>query len=241
MLGGFEEHQRIQREMLAEEKWNISPDHHAKEVQSKQGQDRRILHSLDLGMGERFGQIHKEKKRDPNKSTRKKKKREVEKRDWEQTNQEGKLSDESDQLRKKTMVWGGTQWFLIGGPGHDGSPSKKVKAYSYETKQWTSLAPMNVARMDHTLCLLDGMIYAIGGIGKRGRVLTRVECYNPKTNCWFYVKSLPEPRTGASATTENGRIHLSGGYGALNDGQVSDFMDTMEIYNVDTNKWTTGF
>ena len=114
MLGGFEEHQRIQREMLAEEKWNISPDHHAKEVQSKQGQDRRILHSLDLGMGERFGQIHKEKKRDPNKSTRKKKKREVEKRDWEQTNQEGKLSDESDQLRKKAMVWGGTQWFLIG-------------------------------------------------------------------------------------------------------------------------------
>ncbi|XP_052695425.1 kelch-like protein 12 [Crassostrea angulata] len=241
MLGDFGEHQRVQREMLAEEKWNISPDHHAKEMQGKQGQDRRILHSLDLGMGERFGRNHKEKKRDPNKSTRKKKKREVEKRDWEQTNQEGKLSDESDQLRKKAMVWGGSQWFLIGGPGHDGSPSKKVKAYSYETKQWTSLAPMNVARMDHTLCLLDGMIYAIGGIGKRGRVLTRVECYNPKTNCWFFVKSLPEPRTGASATTENGRIHLSGGYGTLNDGQVSDFMDTMEIYNVDANKWNTGF
>lgn len=113
MLGGFEEHQRIQREMLAEEKWNISPDHHAKEVQSKQGQDRRILHSLDLGMGERFGRIHKERKRDPSKSTRKKKKREVEKRDWEQTNQEGKLSDESYQLRKKDMVWEGTQWLLI--------------------------------------------------------------------------------------------------------------------------------
>uniref|UniRef100_K1PQF8 G-protein coupled receptors family 1 profile domain-containing protein n=1 Tax=Magallana gigas TaxID=29159 RepID=K1PQF8_MAGGI len=27
-------------------------------------------------------------------------------------------------------------------------PSKKVKACSYETKQWTSLAPMNVARID---------------------------------------------------------------------------------------------
>lgn len=241
MLGDPGEHQRIQKEMLAREKQNISPDHHDKEVQGKQGQDRRILQSLDIGMGERFGRIHKERKRDPSKSTRKKKKREVEKRDWEQTNQEGKLSDESDQLRKKAMVWGGTQWFLIGGPGHDGSPSKKVKAYSYETKQWTSLAPMNVARMDHTLCLLDGMIYAIGGIGKRGRVLTRVECYNPKTNCWFYVKSLPEPRTGASANTENGRIHLSGGYGTLNDGQVSDFMDTMEIYNVDANKWTAGF
>lgn len=114
MLGDSGEHQRIQKEMLAKEKQNISPNHHAKEMQSKQGQNRSILQSLDIGMGERFGQIRKERKRDPNKSTQKKKKREVEKRDWEQTNQGGKLSDESDHLRKKAMVWGGTQWFLIG-------------------------------------------------------------------------------------------------------------------------------
>lgn len=48
-------------------------------------------------------------------------------------------------------------------------PGKEVLMYSYETKRWKYLAPMRVARMQHALCIEDGLIYAIGGIGEGNR------------------------------------------------------------------------
>lgn len=39
----------------------------------------------------------------------------------------------------------------------------------YETNKWVSVAPMNVARMKHSLCVADGLLYAIGGVGKGNR------------------------------------------------------------------------
>ena len=48
--------------------------------------------------------------------------------------------------------------------GRSPLPSKSVMKYS--NQQWVTMAPMNVARMKHALCVLDGLIYAIGGIGE---------------------------------------------------------------------------
>ena len=48
--------------------------------------------------------------------------------------------------------------------GRSPLPSKSVMKYS--NQQWVTMAPMNVARMKHSLCVLDGLIYAIGGIGE---------------------------------------------------------------------------
>ena len=45
-------------------------------------------------------------------------------------------------------------------------PTNTVLQYLMEKKKWVTMAPMNVARMKHSLCVLDGLIYAIGGIGE---------------------------------------------------------------------------
>uniref|UniRef100_K1PZE2 Alpha-scruin n=1 Tax=Magallana gigas TaxID=29159 RepID=K1PZE2_MAGGI len=119
------------------------------------------------------------------------------------------------------------------------SPTNKVLAYSYETKEWRPVAPLNVARMEHSLCEVDGYIFAIGGIGEGNRLLSSVECYNPRTNCWFYVKALPEPRAAASTSAEGGNVCLQGGYSQMNHGQPSSFYYENKVklfYNMETNK-----
>nr|XP_034302008.1 kelch-like protein 3 isoform X2 [Crassostrea gigas] len=121
------------------------------------------------------------------------------------------------------------------------SPSNKVLVYSYETKEWRPVAPLNVARMEHSLCEVDGYIFAIGGIGEGNRLLSSVECYNPRTNCWFYVKALPEPRAAASTSAEGGNVCLKGGYSQMNHGQPSSFYYENKVklfYNMETNKWS---
>ncbi|XP_065932556.1 kelch-like protein 3 [Magallana gigas] len=153
------------------------------------------------------------------------------------------LSDGGRDSRTE-MVWGGDQWYMVGGARYKDSeypsPTNKVLVYSYETKEWRPVAPLNVARMEHSLCELDGYIFAIGGIGEGNRLLSSVECYNPRTNCWFYVKALPEPRAAASTSAEGGNVCLKGGYSQMNHGQPSSFYYENKVklfYNMETNKW----
>lgn len=47
-------------------------------------------------------------------------------------------------------------------------PRRDVLVYSQEYG-WQSLAPMKVARMHHSLCVVDGFIYAFGGLGSNNR------------------------------------------------------------------------
>nr|XP_022297289.1 kelch-like protein 3 isoform X2 [Crassostrea virginica] len=147
---------------------------------------------------------------------------------------------------KEAMIWADPHWFIVGGAmareGRSPLPSKSVMKYS--NQQWVTMAPMNVARMKHALCVLDGLIYAIGGIGEGNQPLNTVECYNPKYDCWFFVKDLPDPRAGASASAEGGNIYLQGGYrGLRGKGKPCFFYPGEEVcrYNVHTNKWTTGY
>lgn len=153
------------------------------------------------------------------------------------------LSDGGRDSRTE-MVWGGDQWYMVGGARYKDSecpsPTNKVLVYSYETKEWSPVAPLNVARMEHSLCEVDGYIFAIGGIGEGNRLLSSVECYNPRTNCWFYVKALPEPRAAASTSAEGGNVCLKGGYSHMNHGQPSSFYYENKVklfYNMETNKW----
>eukprot|EP00105_Crassostrea_gigas_P034214 XP_019918362.1 PREDICTED: kelch-like protein 36 isoform X2 [Crassostrea gigas] len=196
------------------------------------------LQSMDCMMGRKPKQKYISIMEGKSNNTRVKKKRS--KRDGMQ---DLPLSDGGRDYRKE-MVWGGDQWYMVGGARYKDSecpsPTNKVLVYSYETKEWRPVAPLNVARMEHSLCEVDGYIFAIGGIGEGNCLLSSVECYNPRTNGWFYVKALPEPRAAASTSAEGGIVFLKGGYSQMNHGQPSSFYYENKVklfYNIETNKW----
>eukprot|EP00105_Crassostrea_gigas_P036943 XP_019921091.1 PREDICTED: kelch-like protein 2 [Crassostrea gigas] len=196
------------------------------------------LQSMDCMMG------RKPKQKDVSKMEGKSNDKHVKKkRSKRDRMQDMSLSDGGRDSRTE-MIWGGDQWYMVGGARYKDSecpsPTNKVLVYSYETKEWRPVAPLNVARMKHSLCEVDGYIFAIGGIGEGNRLLSSLECYNPRTNCWFYVKALPEPRAAASTSAEGGNVCLQGGYSQLNHGQPSSSYYENKVklfYNMETNKW----
>ncbi|XP_052673669.1 kelch-like protein 2 [Crassostrea angulata] len=201
------------------------------------------LQSMDCMMGRKPKQKHAPKMEGKSKDKHVKKKRSERDQKQDIADDCHKAIDISDDYRK-AMVWGGDQWYMVGGARYKDSecpsPTNKVLVYSYETKEWRPVAPLNVARMEHSLCEVDGYIFAIGGIGEGNRLLSSVECYNPRTNCWFFVKALPEPRAAASTSAEGGNVCLKGGYSAIKNGQPSSSYYENEVelfYNMEINKW----
>uniref|UniRef100_K1QJP9 Kelch-like protein 13 n=1 Tax=Magallana gigas TaxID=29159 RepID=K1QJP9_MAGGI len=200
------------------------------------------LQSMDCMIGRKPKQKHAPKMEGKSKDKHVKKKRSERDQKQDIADDCRKAMDISDDYRK-AMVWGGDQWYMVGGARYKDSecpsPTNKVLVYSYETKEWRPVAPLNVARMEHSLCEVDGYIFAIGGIGEGNRLLSSVECYNPRTNCWFFVKALPEPRAAASTSAEGGNVCLKGGYSAIKNGQPSSSYYENEVelfYNMESNK-----
>ncbi|XP_065941532.1 kelch-like protein 3 isoform X2 [Magallana gigas] len=130
------------------------------------------LQSMDCMMGRKPKQkdvsIAEGKSNDCVKHVKKKRSKRYKKQD---------LSDVGRDDSRKAMVWGGDQWYMVGGARYNDSecpsPTNKVFVYSYETKEWRPVAPLNVARMEHSLCEVDGYIFAIGGIGEGNRWLRK--------------------------------------------------------------------
>uniref|UniRef100_A0A8W8L4M9 BTB domain-containing protein n=1 Tax=Magallana gigas TaxID=29159 RepID=A0A8W8L4M9_MAGGI len=222
-----------------ESKWSMMDDTESELAGKPARLGTTGLQSMDCMMGRKPKQKHvpivEGKSNDCVKHVKKKRSRRYKKQDH---------SDGSKEDTRKAMVWGGDQWYMVGGARYKDSecpsPTNKVLVYSYETKEWRPVAPLNVARMEHSLCELDGYIFAIGGIGEGNRLLSSVECYNPRTNCWFYVKALPEPRAAASISAEGDNVYLKGGYSQMNHGQPSSFYYENKVelfYNMETNKW----
>ncbi|KAK3103013.1 hypothetical protein FSP39_015766 [Pinctada imbricata] len=118
-------------------------------------------------------------------------------------------------------------------------PTKEAFVYDANTNAWRQIAPMNTARMYHSLCSLYGMIYAIGGQGERKRILNTVECYNPATDNWFFVKSMSVSRIGACAADLDGKLYVAGGTGNTVDNMPGSILSSVECYDPHTNRWST--
>lgn len=68
--------------------------------------------------------------------------------------------------------------------GHDGpSVRKSVEAYDPNTRSWTQLSDMIVARRNAGVVSKDRFLYVIGGDDGQAN-LSSVECYDPRSNSW---------------------------------------------------------
>ncbi|XP_036945433.1 kelch-like protein diablo isoform X1 [Acanthopagrus latus] len=123
--------------------------------------------------------------------------------------------------------------YLAGGEFPDGSASREMWRYDPCFDSWIEMAPMNVARSELGLVMLDGFVYAVGGWEGRSR-LDSVECYNPHTNSWQFTESVKMAVTSPAVVALDGLLYVTGG-AVLEDG---DGTDLAQVYNPKTSVWT---
>jgi hypothetical protein len=97
-------------------------------------------------------------------------------------------------------------------------PASSSSAVAAENT-WTQKAPMQQARADLGVAVVNGKIYAIGGNAGGTN-----EEYNPATNTWVYRAPMPTPSSMFVTAVCQDKIYCIGA--GMND-----------VYNPQTNKW----
>ena len=110
--------------------------------------------------------------------------------------------------------------------------------YDPVRERWSSISPMLHRRTCAPVVSYDKHIYAIGGWGPSSVVEDSVERYDVQRNQWEQVAPLPTARQKACATCINNYIYVFGGRKyAYTPGH--EYLDSIECYNVQKNKWST--
>ena len=106
--------------------------------------------------------------------------------------------------------------------------------YHPSTNSWTNVAPLKIARYDHTATKLgNGKVLVVGGwnpdtVGS----IKEVELFDPMTNTWTTVDPLQTSRAYHTATLlPNGKVLIVGGAGHT-------LLGSAEVFDPATNTWT---
>ncbi len=113
---------------------------------------------------------------------------------------------------------------------------------------WVSKAPMQVARANMGVAVVNGDIYAIGGNtisglynldqgfseGTTGRMVNSNEEYNPVTDNWTLKAPMPTPRDNFAIAVYQGKIYCIGGRQ-----NVQSSISVNEVYDPTTDTWAT--
>lgn len=136
-------------------------------------------------------------------------------------------------ISKHGMVSSGDNYiYLAGGEFPDGSASRSVWRFDQNLDTWMEMVPMNVARSELGITILDGQVYAIGGWDGNCR-LDSVERYDPATNSWAFIPPMKMALTSPAVAALRGFLYVTGG-AVLEDG---DGIDLVQCYNPRTDMW----
>ena len=97
---------------------------------------------------------------------------------------------------------------------------------------WVSKAPMQQARSDLGVAVINEKIFAIGGVNHEGFSSTNEE-YDLRTNSWTFKASMPTARSAFGITVYKNKIYCIGGYA---DGLATG---VNEVYDPETDTWET--
>lgn len=112
-----------------------------------------------------------------------------------------------------------------------------LEVYDPSTNSWTLLASMSTQRYGAAGGAIDGKLYVAGGTTASGTVQTSLEVYDPVTDTWTLMTPMPTPRSlggSPAAAVIDGKLYVAGGIGAN-----SSILDTLEVYDPQTDTWTT--
>jgi len=118
-----------------------------------------------------------------------------------------------------------------------------VWASDYVENSWSTKASMNQARSGMGVIAVEGKIYAIGGHRTFDDFLRPTdfvgtnERYDPKTDTWVTLEPMPTARHNFAIAEYQGKIYCIGGY--IVDGSRWITYDVVEVYNPNSNSWST--
>lgn len=107
--------------------------------------------------------------------------------------------------------------YVAGGEDGSGRPSPAVYRYDVAADEWTTVAPMRVARSRHAVVAFDGKLFAIGGnepadvIGatrKSALAVYTIEVFDPAANEWTIRAQLPFKHFTLGAVVVSGKIYI---------------------------------
>jgi N-acetylneuraminic acid mutarotase len=118
---------------------------------------------------------------------------------------------------------------------------------------WATNEPMQKARSDLGVAVVNGKIYAIGGsteegycpntIGTdykdKGWIVNTNEEYDPETDAWTFKKPMPTPRYNFGIAVYQNKIYCIGGVTDLFVGQYTKLTRVNEVYDPATDTWET--
>jgi hypothetical protein len=85
-------------------------------------------------------------------------------------------------------------------------PASSSLAFSAENT-WAQKAPLQQARSDLRVAVVNGKIYAVGGFAENnGAVGTNEEC-DPATDTWTYKTPMPTPRDSFATAVYEDKIY----------------------------------
>lgn len=118
-------------------------------------------------------------------------------------------------------------------------------SYCFAVKcNWQAEPPMGTARNQFTGGVINGKIYVFGGNGNpNGINLNSTEVYDPNTGLWTYLADNDD--NGGDGVEEltsavvNGKLYVFGAYGGIGPSGNYGDINFNEIYNPNTDTWTT--
>jgi len=127
--------------------------------------------------------------------------------------------------------------YIIGGESSICGMSVTNQVYDMDTDTWDTLSEMSVPRIWPTVSYHDNKLYVAGGAYRCSspRETNSLEIYDIQTDSWYSnIEPMPQARDSYGATIVGDKLYVMG------RGNSDGILDTLEIYNIATGKWSLG-
>ena len=141
--------------------------------------------------------------------------------------------------RALAAVWLAEHIYAIGGWNGQATQLNIVEALEPRTLRARPAPPLNFARSQHTAVVADDAIWVIGGWSAEQGLVSAVEVFSLTRNDWRIVTHLPTPRREPAAALLGRRIVIAGGFDGASDGETDAYLDVVEAYDLDAQRWQT--
>ena len=91
---------------------------------------------------------------------------------------------------------------------------------------------MPTRRSHPDVAALENKIYVTGGDDDVGEPMSSVDCYDLDINTWSQVANMNIARDDHSLLSLHGKLYAIGGFRGM------EYVDRVEAYDPDNNKWT---